>query len=145
MYLLTLVYKDKSTFFVGEFSTMDLLNAWLDKEKSKSYWDDSTQSNVSQKIDPKIPIKDLQAQLTSAFNDYVAQFIDGIGIGVLTIGLIKNGVKAGKFSAWLSKGSADLQSRMAAVTADGQEIDKDFSNNGQPPVTIWDVKSEAGL
>jgi len=49
-YLLTLVYKDNSRWFAGEFSTMEALNAWLDEEKTRPYWDPETQAEITTQI-----------------------------------------------------------------------------------------------
>ncbi len=42
MFNLTLEYADGTTWFAGCFNTMDALNDWLDIEKTRPYWDNST-------------------------------------------------------------------------------------------------------
>lgn len=39
----TLVYEDASTWFAGEFSSQESADAWINTEKTRSYWKESTQ------------------------------------------------------------------------------------------------------
>lgn len=43
---LTLVYEDASTWFAGGFPSLAAANAWLDIEKTRPYWKNSTVANI---------------------------------------------------------------------------------------------------
>lgn len=40
---ITLVYEDKSTWFVGEFPNQEAADKWIAEEKTRPYWKESTQ------------------------------------------------------------------------------------------------------
>lgn len=48
MFSLTLVYENETTWFVGAFQTMDLLEKWLNEEKTRPYWKSNTQTQVQE-------------------------------------------------------------------------------------------------
>lgn len=39
----TLVYADTSTWFAGEFASQEAADAWINAEKTRPYWKESTQ------------------------------------------------------------------------------------------------------
>lgn len=39
----TLVYEDASTWFAGEFASQETADTWVNAEKTRSYWKESTQ------------------------------------------------------------------------------------------------------
>lgn len=45
----TLVYADGSTWFAGGFDSLDAANAWINTEKSRPYWQASTQVQLVDK------------------------------------------------------------------------------------------------
>jgi hypothetical protein len=45
----TLIYEDGSTWFVGTFSSQDALNNWVNEEKTRPYWQATTQVQVVDK------------------------------------------------------------------------------------------------
>jgi len=102
-------------------------------------------SKFSPQSIPLTSIEQLKNNLLNAHNSYIEQFVSGVGIGLLTIGIIQSKPTALAFSGWLAQVANDLKSRQDAVVADGQEINIDFSNNGAPPNTIWEVRAEVGL
>lgn len=56
MFTLTLNYDDNTTFFVGGFNTMDELNAWLNTEKTRPYYKETTTSTIVEIIQLPITI-----------------------------------------------------------------------------------------
>jgi hypothetical protein len=45
----TLVYADESTWFAGSFPSLEAANKWIDEEKSRPYWVETTTVQVVDK------------------------------------------------------------------------------------------------
>jgi hypothetical protein len=127
-----------------EFNDLNSSKSWLASHSADEFMQDAIVT--TEVIPPKLTsIIDLRLQIHEAYDSYIANFVSGVGIGLLTIGVIKGSPKALKFAGWLTAISADYKSRSDAIITDGQPINVDFTNNGMPPVTIWDVKTEIGM
>lgn len=46
MTAVTLIYQDTTTWFAGVFGTLDEANAWIAAEKTRPYWNESTQVQI---------------------------------------------------------------------------------------------------
>lgn len=46
----TLVYEDTSTWFAGEFASQESADAWINEEKTRPYWKESTQIRTETSI-----------------------------------------------------------------------------------------------
>jgi hypothetical protein len=42
IYSVTLVYVDSSTWYAGQFNSLDEANTWINNEKAKPYWNAAT-------------------------------------------------------------------------------------------------------
>lgn len=82
-------------------------------------------------------------QLGLAYNNYVGQFVSGVGVGILTLGVASSMPKAIAFAQWVAKISLDYKQRMDMVN--NVPLNLDFSNNGAPPYRIWEVQQEVGF
>ncbi len=43
-----LVYEDSSEWFAGEFDSLEEANRWINEEKTRPYWDNSTVVNINE-------------------------------------------------------------------------------------------------
>ncbi len=46
MVSVTLIYEDGSTWFAGEFSSQEKAQTWIDEERTRPYWNSSTQVQI---------------------------------------------------------------------------------------------------
>lgn len=89
---------------------------------------------VTQKIDA----------LWNAADKYVAGYISGIAIGLLTLGVVQGKPKALAVTAWSSAVWDAYYTRKATVTATSID-DLDFSTFGPMPHTVPELRTELGL
>lgn len=89
---------------------------------------------VTQKIDA----------LWNAADKYVASYISGVAIGLLTLGVVQSKPKALDVTAWSSSVWDAYYTRKALVTATST-VDLDFSTLGPMPHTVPELRAELGL
>lgn len=58
MILVTLIYENGERWFVGGFGTHDEAWRWIDEEKTRPYWVDSTQIEILDTTPPDQPSPD---------------------------------------------------------------------------------------
>ncbi len=83
-------------------------------------------------------------KLWQAADAYVTNFISGLAIGVLTIGVIQNKPKALAVRAWSAEVWGEYYIRKAAITATST-LDTDFSTFGPIPYSVRELQSELGM
>lgn len=49
IYSVTLMYKEGSTWFAGEFNSLKEATEWIEMEKTRPYWDKNTQVQITNK------------------------------------------------------------------------------------------------
>ena len=49
-YEITLTYENGSTWFAGGFSTIEQANKWIDEEKTRPYWKQTTTINIVETV-----------------------------------------------------------------------------------------------
>jgi hypothetical protein len=82
--------------------------------------------------------------LWNAADKYVAGYISGIAIGLLTLGVVQGKPKALAVTAWSSAVWDAYYTRKATVTATSS-VDLDFSTFGPMPHTVPELRTELGL
>lgn len=82
--------------------------------------------------------------LWNAADKYVAGYISGVAIGLLTLGVVQSKPKALAVTAWSSAVWDAYYTRKASVTATSAD-DLDFSTFGPMPHTVPELRSEFGL
>lgn len=82
--------------------------------------------------------------LWNAADKYVAGYISGIAIGLLTLGVVQGKPKALAVTAWSSAVWDAYYTRKATVTATSAD-DLDFSTFGPMPHTVPELRTEFGL
>lgn len=82
--------------------------------------------------------------LWNAADKYVAGYISGIAIGLLTLGVVQGKPKALAVTAWSSAVWDAYYTRKATVTATSS-VDLDFSTFGPMPHTVPELRAELGL
>ena len=82
--------------------------------------------------------------LWQAADKYVTDFISGVAIGILTIGVIQGKPKALAVTAWSNAVWSDYYARKALVEG-GAVPNLDFSTHGPIPHTIPELQDEIGL
>lgn len=97
-------------------------------------WQASQASQVEAKIDA----------LWCATDAYIAQYISGVAIGILTLGVAQMKPKALQVTAWTQAIWTEYYKRKAAVTATSVD-DHDYTAFGPIPFSIQELKEEAGL
>ena len=90
------------------------------------------------------PIADKIEALWSAANKYVASYISGVAIGILTVGVVQQKPKAIAVAAWSSAVWAEYYARKALVTADSA-VDVDYTGFGPIPHSVPELQAEVGL
>lgn len=126
-----------STHCVHETAPVDGVQQWALKELSdaeKQVWQDSQVSQVEAKIDA----------LWRATDAYIAQYISGVAIGILTLGVAQMKPKAMQVSEWTQMIWGNYYQRKANVTATSVD-DHDYTAFGPIPFSIQELKEEAGL
>lgn len=91
--------------------------------------------------------KRLEANLNTlwqAADAYEKQFISGVAIGLLTIGVIQQLPKSSAIAAWSGAIWTDYYTRKATVTADYLPS-LDFSNHGSIPFSVPELRAELGM
>lgn len=82
--------------------------------------------------------------LWRATDAYITQYISGVAIGILTLGMAQMKPKAIQVSKWTQMIWGNYYQRKAAVTATSVD-DHDYSAFGPIPFSIEELKEEAGL
>ena len=82
--------------------------------------------------------------LWRAADAYVAGYISGVAIGLLTMGVLQQKPKAYAVTAWSSSVWDEYYKRKAAMTYDAT-VDADFSAFGPIPHSVPDLRAELGL
>ena len=95
---------------------------------------DETTAEIASKID----------QLWQAANDYTANYISGVAIGLLTIGVIQGKAKALAVTGWSSQVWDEYYTRKAAINL-GSPLNLDFSSFGPMPHSVPELRAELGM
>lgn len=82
--------------------------------------------------------------LWTAADKYTSNYISGVAIGILTIGVLQQKPKALAVSAWSSSVWAEYYARKALVTVTSED-NHDFSSFGPVPHTVPELQTEVGL
>lgn len=82
--------------------------------------------------------------LWSAADKYVAGYISGVAIGLLTVGVLQAKPKAQAITAWSSAVWAEYYVRKALVTLTSDD-NLDFSALGPMPHSVPELQAEVGL
>lgn len=82
--------------------------------------------------------------LWMAADAYVASYISGMAIGLLTMGLMKNKPKCTAVSVWSAAIWTEYYARKAAITATSV-LNTDFSSFGAIPFSVPALRIEVGL
>lgn len=82
--------------------------------------------------------------LWSAADKYVAGYISGVAIGLLTVGVLQAKPKAHAITAWSSAVWAEYYVRKALVTLTSDD-NLDFSTLGPMPHSVPELQAEVGL
>lgn len=82
--------------------------------------------------------------LWSAADSYINNFISGVAVGLLTIGVIQQKPKALAIMDWTSKIWAEYYIRKALITEDSIE-NLDFSSFGPIPFSVPELQAEVEL
>ena len=83
-------------------------------------------------------------QLWQAANAYTTNFISGVAIGLLAIGVMQSKPKALAVTAWSSQVWDEYYARKAAVTP-GDKLNLDFSGFGPMPFSVPELRAELGM
>jgi hypothetical protein len=89
-------------------------------------------------------IQDKISQLWSAANTYTTNYISGVAIGLLPVGLILQKPKALAVIAWSNSIWAVYYQRKATTTPTS-ELDLDFTFAGPMPHSVPELQAEVGL
>lgn len=82
--------------------------------------------------------------LWRAADAYIARYISGVAIGILTIGVSQMKPKALVVTAWTQNIWAEYYARKAMVTPNSVD-NLDFSSFGPVPHSVLELKEEVGL
>lgn len=82
--------------------------------------------------------------LWSAADKYCSNYISGIAIGLLTIGVIQSKPKALAVTAWSSDIWTEYYVRKALLL-NGDTVSLDFSSFGPMPYTVPELRTELGM
>lgn len=82
--------------------------------------------------------------LWAAADRYTSNYVSGVAIGILTIGVIQGKPKALAVTAWSSSIWTEYYIRKAAVTATSAD-NHDFSQFGAMPFSVPELQAEIGL
>jgi hypothetical protein len=89
-------------------------------------------------------VKRQEALLWAAADAWQTQFISGVAIGILTIGMLQAKPKALAVTAWTQRLWKDYYERKAKIVPGGQ-VDTDFSSIGPMPHSVPELQAELGL
>lgn len=81
------------------------------------------------------------ADLWNAADRYIYSHINGIGYGLLALGVMSAKPKAIAVAAWVDSVWTECQKRQLAVTP-GSAINIDFSSFEPMPFTVWELRDE---
>lgn len=82
--------------------------------------------------------------LWQAADKYVASYISGVAIGILTLGVIQSKPKAMAVTGWSSSLWAEYYNRKSQTNAT-DVVDTDFSSFGPMPYSVPELQQEIGL
>lgn len=82
--------------------------------------------------------------LWASADKYTSNYISGVAIGILTIGVMQQKPKSLAVSAWSSSVWAEYYARKALITATSED-NRDFSSFGPMPYSVPELQEEVGL
>ena len=82
--------------------------------------------------------------LWQAADSYVANYISGVAIGILTIGVLQGKPKAQAVNQWSEAIWSEYYIRKASITPTS-EVNTSFTSFGQMPYTVPQLQAEIGL
>jgi len=95
-------------------------------------------------VDPTLVVIDKINALWTAADAYEKNYISGVAIGLLTLGVIQSKPKALAVSAWSASHWDDYYTRKAAITATSV-LNLDFSPSGAIPYSVPELRAELGM
>ena len=90
----------------------------------------------------------VQQRLANAYNTYLQNRFNSIGVALVLAGVMNSKPDSLAVKVWMNQLSADFRTRSAAVPAVPDATytpNYDYSNNGEPPFTVWQIEAEVGL
>lgn len=82
--------------------------------------------------------------LWNAANSYESGYISGVGLSILTVGVLQSKPKALAVKAWSKSLWTEYYARKAAITATSVD-NHDFSSFGPMPHSVPELQAEVGL
>lgn len=89
-------------------------------------------------------LADKQNALWSAADSYTRNYISGVAVGILTIGVMQGLPKCSAVAGWSGAVWAEYYRRKSLVTADSAD-DHDFSSFGAMPYSVPELQAEVGM
>lgn len=111
---------------------------------NSKYLDELAETISAEKAASEQLLASKMEALWAACNSYTSNYISGVAIGILTIGVLQQLPKALAVSAWSSSVWSEYYARKALVTLESVD-DHDFSRFGPIPYSVPELQAELGL
>lgn len=106
---------------------------------------DQVAANQAAKLEAdEMRVAEKASRLWEAADAYEKQFISGVSVGLLTMGVMLQKPKAQAIAQWSGKHWEEYYKRKSRITADSA-IDTDFSTSGQMPYSVPELRQELGM
>lgn len=138
------IQKDKELQMIQSGSEVPLGWAAVVETANPKYLDELAETVSAEKAASEHVLANKLEALWAACNNYTSNYISGVAIGILTIGVIQQKPKAVAISAWSKAIWGEYYRRKALVTVDSED-DHDFSSFGPIPYTVPELEEEAGI
>ena len=106
------------------------------------WWQEQVTADQAAQDDAKVTAK--IESLWAAADAYTSSYINGVAVGLLTIGVLQSLPKALAVSAWSSAVWDDYYARKALVTVSSVD-NLDFSSHGPMPHGVPELRAELGM
>lgn len=100
-------------------------------------------ADVDEDFENRVIASKIEA-LWKATDNYIAKYISGVAIGILTLGVSQMKPKALEVTAWTQSIWSEYYIRKSAVTANSKD-NHDYSSFGAIPFSVQDLKEEVGF